>query len=147
MDKRFEALIIQMNKGFEEQRAKSERLRMKLTSLSSRGGEQLQDVILNFLKDKLIKENISKGEIKREVLIDKEGKIYYQNYNTDIDMVVSDGRVILIEIKFKADNRDIFDLIQKISGYTLRFKGFSSFFSISLVISFSDTSDIFFTAL
>lgn len=113
MDKRFEELIKLMNRGFEDARKDRELLRVSITTLSTRGGVELQNTILSLLKDKLIQENIGVSEIKREVLVDSEGKIFYENYNTDIDILIKNDKIILIEVKFKADNRDIFQILKK----------------------------------
>ncbi len=113
MDKRFEELIKLMNKGFEDARKDRELLRISITTLSTRGGVELHNTILSLLKDKLIQENIGVSEIKREDLIDSEGKIFYKNYNTDIDILIKNDKIILIEVKFKADNRDIYQILKK----------------------------------
>ncbi len=113
MDKRFEELIKLMNRGFEDARKDRELLRVSITTLSTRGGVELQNTILSLLKDKLIQENIGVSEIKREDLVDSEGKIFYENYNTDIDILIKNDKIILIEVKFKADNRDIFQILKK----------------------------------
>ena len=113
MDKRFEELIKLMNRGFEDERKDRELLRVSITTLSTRGGVELQNTILSLLKDKLIQENIGVSEIKREDLVDSEGKIFYENYNTDIDILIKNDKIILIEVKFKADNRDIFQILKK----------------------------------
>ncbi len=68
---------------------------------------------MSLLKDKLIQENIGVSEIKREDLVDSEGKIFYKNYNTDIDILIKNDKIILIEVKFKADNRDIYHILKK----------------------------------
>ncbi|MHA1293561.1 MAG: hypothetical protein ACTSQJ_12960 [Promethearchaeota archaeon] len=113
MDKRFEALINQMNKGFEEARKERKKIRTFLTKVSAVRGQQLESTILELLSDRLIKESINVGEFKKEYLVDKEGTIYVKDYITDIDIVIQDGKTILIEIKAKADNRDVLDLIKK----------------------------------
>ena len=71
------------------------------------------------LNDQLIQESINVSEIKKEALIDKEGKIFYENYNTDIDILIQDGKIILIEVKSGADNRDINDLLRKAELFKL----------------------------
>ncbi len=117
MDKRFEA----MDKRFEEARTNREELRVFISTVSTRSGERLQDAILNLLSDKLIQESIDKSDIKREYLFDPEGKVYYENYNTDIDVLIQNGKTILIEIKNHADNRDVFDLLKKGQLFHIQF--------------------------
>ncbi|MHA1383472.1 MAG: hypothetical protein ACTSR3_06925, partial [Candidatus Helarchaeota archaeon] len=122
VDKKFEALIDTMNKGFEDAKRDRAELRVFMTTLSSKSGIALQNTILYLLQDRLIQENIKSSEIKRVDLFDKEGKVYYKNYATDIDVLIQDSKTILIEIKFHADNRDVFDLFNKAKLYTLQYK-------------------------
>jgi len=122
IDKRFEALIGQINKGFED--AKRERMIIgsKIESLSRKGGEYLENTILYLLNDELIQENIQFSKIKKEKLLDKEGKIFWENYNTDIDVLIQNGKTILIEIKYHPDNRDGFHLLKNARLFKLQFK-------------------------
>ncbi|TXT61080.1 MAG: hypothetical protein BAJALOKI2v1_50048 [Promethearchaeota archaeon] len=120
MDKRFEILIEQMNRGFEEARKDRQELRVSISSISSRSGEKLEELILNMLSDKLVNENIQKSKITHKDLIDREGKVYYKNYTTNVDVVIQNGKTLLMEVKSTADNRDVFDLIQKGKLYELQ---------------------------
>ena len=113
MDKRFEALIKEMKRGFEEARKEREILRVGIATISSRSGERLEDLVLNILSEQLLQENIERSKISRKELVDREGKVYFDNYQTDVDVVIQDGKTILIEVKSTADNRDIFDLQKK----------------------------------
>jgi hypothetical protein len=120
MDKRFQSLIEQMNRGFEEARKDRQELRVSLSSISSRSGVKLEELILNMLSDKLVQENIQKSKISHKDLIDQEGKVYYENYTTDVDILVQNGKTLLMEVKSTADNRDVYDLIQKGKLYELQ---------------------------
>ena len=113
MDNRFQDVITQMNRGFEEARKDREKLEVTILSISSRSGKKLEDLILNLLSDKLIQENIDRSNISREKLVDLNGNIFLQDYRTDIDVVVQDGKTLLMEVKSTADNRDIFHLLKK----------------------------------
>ncbi|TXT64195.1 MAG: hypothetical protein BAJALOKI3v1_240009 [Promethearchaeota archaeon] len=113
VDKRFESLINLVNTGFTEARKDRDSLRIAIYSISSRGGEKLETLILNMLSDKLLQENIEKSDIARQVLIDRQGEVYFENYSTDVDIVIKDGKTFLMEVKSTADNRDIFDLQKK----------------------------------
>lgn len=113
MDRRFETLIEEMKRGFEEAGKEREVLRVGIATISSRSGERLEDLILNVLSDKLLQENIDRSKIEHKELVDREGKVYYENYNTDIDILIQNGKTILIEVKKTADNRDVFDLQKK----------------------------------
>ena len=113
MDNRFQDVITQMNRGFEEARKDREKLEVTILSISSRSGKKLEELILNLLSDKLIQENIERSNISREKLVDLNGNIFLQDYRTDIDVVVQDGKTLLMEVKSTADNRDIFHLLKK----------------------------------
>jgi len=122
IDKRFEALIGQINKGFEDAKRESMIIGSKIESLSRKGGEYLENTILYLLNDELIQENIQFSKIKKEKLLDKEGKIFWENYNTDIDVLIQNGKTILIEIKYHPDNRDGFHLLKNARLFKLQFK-------------------------
>ncbi|MHA1803807.1 MAG: hypothetical protein ACTSU4_04675, partial [Promethearchaeota archaeon] len=120
VDKRFETLIKEMDKRFEEASKERDDLRRLITTVSTRTGFNLQDLVLNLLSDKLIQENIDKSNITREFLYDLDGSVYSIHYTTDIDVVIRDGKVYLMEIKSTADNRDIADLILKGKLYKMK---------------------------
>jgi hypothetical protein len=136
MDRRFESMIETINRGFEEARKDREELRTYITTVSSRAGIELEKTILNLLNDKLIKENIPSSQIKHISLQDTEGKVYYEDYSTDIDLLVQDSKTILIEVKFHADNRDIFDFTKKAELYKIQFqKEYDELLLVSLKIN------------
>ncbi len=120
-DKRFETLINEVSKGFEEARKDRMELRAFLSTVSSSRGIQLEKAVLELLKDKLIQEAIPVRAIKKEYLYDKEGKFFYENYSTDIDVVIQDGKTVLIEVKSGADNRDVNDLLKKAALFKVQF--------------------------
>ena len=117
VDKRFERLLKQMNRGFEEARKERSEIKTSISTLGTRAGFQLERAILDLLKDKIIQKNINISKVKKVKLVDKEGKVFYKNFNTDIDVLIENGKRILIEIKFKPDNRDIFHLMKTAELY------------------------------
>ena len=121
MDKRFEAMLKQMNIGFEEAKKDRSELKAFLSKVSTTRGIQLEKAVLDLLKDRLVREAISVSEIKKEYLFDKEGKIFYDNYSTDIDILIQDDKTVLIEVKSGADNRDINDFLKKATLFKLQF--------------------------
>ncbi|TFG04177.1 MAG: hypothetical protein EU539_11340 [Promethearchaeota archaeon] len=121
VDKRFETLIEQMNKGFDEARKERLKIDVKLDTMSGRSGVSLENTILYLLKDKLIRESIKESEITKEYLIDREGKVFWKNYNSDIDVLIKDGKTILIEIKYTVDNRDGYHLLKNAELYKEQF--------------------------
>ncbi len=136
MDNRFELLIEQMNTGFEEARKERKLIDAKIDSIGRRSGEALENTILYLLKERLIQENIQSSSIKKEILIDKEGTVFWKNYSTDIDILIQNGKTILIEIKYYADNRDIFHLKKNAELYkTLLNKEYDELMFICLEIN------------
>jgi len=136
MDKRFETLIEQMNKGFEEAKQDRNSLRTFIATINTRSGSRLENLILEMLDDELIQENIHRANISKVDLIDSQGDIYYESYTTDIDVVVQDGKILLIEVKSSADNRDINDLLKKAKLYKLQYnKEYNELVLVCLEIS------------
>jgi hypothetical protein len=136
MDERFETLIQQMNKGFEEARKDRKSLRTFISTVSSRSGPDLENLILEILEDELIQENIQKANISKVKLVDTHGEIYYENYSTDIDVVIQDGKTLLMEVKSSADNRDIDDLLKKGKLYKIQYdKGYDELILVCLEIN------------
>jgi len=109
-----------MNEGFAEARQDRQELRTFIATVSTRSGYVLQDLIL-MLSDQLLQENIDRSKISREPLMDPNGVVYYENYSTDIDVVIQNDKTILIEVKSTADNRDIYDLIKKGELFKVQF--------------------------
>ena len=116
MDKRFEALQRQMDKRFdamqEQIQMNYDELRGVIDNLGGRAGKSTEKMVLRLLQryNKLGDIDISK--IEHVELIDKKGHIFTEGYRTDVDILIDNGKTILIEIKFKADNRDIYHFVQ-----------------------------------
>ena len=143
MDKRFEILIEKIDPGFEEARKERGLLGVKLDSFTSRGGEELENAILYLLNDELIRENIQASKITKEHLIDREGKIFWENYNSDIDILIQDGKTILIEIKYHPDNRDGYHLMKNAELFKLQFnKDYDKLMIICLEITKTNLDQI-----
>ncbi len=120
-NKRFEAMQKQMSLGFSEVNKRIDTLDKKVETidkkvstidiaigaLGNRSGKSLEKSILNVLKDKLIQENIQSSEIKKVYLTDSEGLVFSKNATTDVDVVIEDGKTILVEIKYRPDQDGI----------------------------------------
>ena len=52
------------------------------------------------MKDELIQENIQTSEIKKVYLTDTEDIVFSKSATTDVDVVIDNGKTILIEIKY-----------------------------------------------
>ena len=118
--KRFEDLINEMNTGFENAREdrrigflKIEKsiteIKAAVGSIGDRSGKALEDTIIELLNDKLIQENIQASKIHKEIISDKEGIVFTKHYSSDIDVLIEDGKIILIDIKYHTDNNKIFN--------------------------------------
>ncbi len=106
-DKRFEAMTIKVDILDVGLNKKIDKLDVAIGALGQRSGKSLEKSILNILKDKLIQENIQASEIKKVYLTDVDGIIFSKNATTDVDVVIEDGKTVLIEIKYRPDQDDV----------------------------------------
>ena len=88
-------------------------IEVSLHTLEGKTGPELETLILDLMKETLQLENIDWKKIHKESLIDKDGKVFPKDYNTDIDVLLEDGTVYLIEVKATADNRNVYNLLNK----------------------------------
>jgi hypothetical protein len=88
-------------------------IEVSLHTLEGKTGPELETLILDLMKETLQLENIDWKKIHKESLIDKDGTVFPKDYNTDVDVLLEDGNVYLIEVKATADNRDVYDLLNK----------------------------------
>ncbi len=130
MNKRFEY----MDKRFDEARKDRLELKVSIGSLGRRSGKNLENAILELLNEKLIQENIQASKIYKEFLSDKDGIIFVENYSTDIDVIMENGKVILMEIKYSPDNRDIFHFLKVAELYNKLKKSFDELILVALEI-------------
>jgi hypothetical protein len=139
MDKRFEALQAQMDKRFEAQYKEIMKISVAIGSLGRRSGKSLENTILAILNDEIIKENIDVSQIKKENLFDEHGAVFWKNYKSDIDILIQNGKIILIEVKYHASKHKIERFVRNSKLYTLQFKkDFDELVMICLEIKRSD---------
>ncbi len=139
IDKRFEALQAQMDKRFEAQHEDIMKISVAIGSLGRRSGKSLENTILAILNDEIIKENIDASQIKKEFLFDEHGTVFWKNYKSDIDILIQNGKTILIEVKYHASKRKIESFVRNSKLYTLQFKkDFDELVMICLEIKRSD---------
>ncbi len=112
VDKRFEALIKQMNERFKAMDKRFDELKGAIDNIGDRGGKGTQEMVLNLLKEVHELKDIEIKRIERIELRDEEGLFFPKGYTTDIDILIENGKTILMEIKFKADYRDIYHFVQ-----------------------------------
>ncbi len=115
VDKRFEALIDAMNKGFLT-------LKVSIDSLGQRSGIRLERTILKLLQKTLENRNIDINKIEWIELIDETGEVFSKNYRTDVDVLIKNGFHFLMEVKYKADSRDIFHFLKVAELYTKKYQ-------------------------
>jgi len=138
MDKRFEAMQEQMDKRFEAQNKDIKYIKAAVGSLGRRSGKALENTILELLNDKLIKENINTSEITREYLYDKEGIVFWRGYESGIDIIMQNGKIILIEIKYHATKNKIEKFVRNSKLYAHQFnKSFDELVMICLEVKSS----------
>ena len=99
-NKRFDALQLQINNNYRE-------LKSAIDNLGSRSGVGLEKMVLRLLQEQDRLKEIEFSRIEKVNLIDTEGKIFAPGYSTDIDILMQNGRTILIEIKYKLERNDI----------------------------------------
>ncbi|MHA1294388.1 MAG: hypothetical protein ACTSQJ_17220 [Promethearchaeota archaeon] len=105
MDKRFEALQIQIDTNYNK-------LKGSIDNLGGRTGKSHEKMVIKLLQQYNKLKDIDINKIKQIEIIDEKGTIFPEGYRTDIDVLMENGKTILIEIKFKADNRDIYHFVQ-----------------------------------
>ncbi|MHA1148801.1 MAG: hypothetical protein ACTSR8_11235 [Promethearchaeota archaeon] len=115
MDKRFEALQIQINTNYNE-------LRSAIDTMGSRSGRSSEKMIIRLLRENNKLKEIDISNIEQKEIIDEEGIIFPKGYRTDIDVLVENGKTILIEIKFRVDNRDLYHFVQVAKLYEKLYK-------------------------
>jgi len=115
MDKRFETLQIHIDIGFSK-------LQGSIDNLGGRTGKSHEKMVIKLLQyyNKLKDVDITK--IKQLEMFDEDGKIFPKGYRSDIDVIMENGKTILIEIKFKADNRDLYHFSQVSKLYEKLYK-------------------------
>jgi hypothetical protein len=145
-DQRFEEMIQQINQRFERvdqrfEQASKERaeiskkvdeLTVAVGALGGRSGINLENTIINLLNEKLIKENIPISKIHKKDLVDKKGEVFTKGYSTDVDIVIEDGKVILIEIKYNPDNRDIYHFLNIAKLYKSKYQPYDQLILLGL---------------
>jgi hypothetical protein len=128
MDKRFQALQRQTNLNYTK-------LRSAIDNLGSRGGIGLEEMVLKLLKEQHKLKDINISRIERKTIVDEDGDIFPQRYSTDIDILMENDKLILMEIKFKVDNRDIYHFVQVSKLYEILYEKPDELWVLTLEIS------------
>ena len=124
IDKRFESFLLQMDKRFKamDGRLKKIELTNKQISLSvnrieSKEGKYLENTVLELMKETLRLENIIPDKIRKEILTDTKGEIFYPGYTTDIDVIVENGNTYLVEVKATTGSENVAHFLQNVALY------------------------------
>jgi hypothetical protein len=127
MDKRFEGLVEAMDRGFMT-------LKVAIDSIGQRSGIRLEKTILKLLQKTLENRDIDINKIEWIEMIDENGQVFSKNYRTDIDVLIKNGFHFLMEVKYKADNRDVFHFLKVAELYTKKYQRPNKLLLISLEI-------------
>ena len=69
------------------------------------------------IKESLKLENILPDKIRKEVLTDSKGEIFYSGYTTDIDVLVENGNIYLVEVKATVGSENVAHFLQNVLLY------------------------------
>ncbi len=134
-------MIEHSDRRFEEATNERKDLGLKISevsvaigSLGDRSGKLLEDTIIEILNDELIRENIPGSRIQKELMVDEEGIVFTKDFSTDIDVLIEDGKTILIEVKYRIDNYDIFTFLKLAELYERTRKTFDQLLILTLEI-------------
>ncbi len=109
IDKRFEAV----DKRFEELINEIKILKIAVGTLGGREGKDFEKTILNILKKSIENRFIDLQKIEKKRIRDKEGEIVLPGQKVEVDIFASDGRYVIIEIKFHMTKDKIISFYKK----------------------------------
>jgi hypothetical protein len=115
MDKRFE----KMDKRFEDLHGSVSRISLDLATLSGRSGDDLEAMVRDLMADTLVKHKIDVSNVEKASLVDVDGSVFTPGYSTEVDVVATNGKIYLYEIKFRADQRDAYHFMQVAKLYEI----------------------------
>ncbi len=124
LDKRFEALLLQMDKRFKAMDERldaleltNKQLLLSVNRIETKEGKYLENTVLELMKESLKLENILPDKIRREVLTDPNGEIFYSGYTTNIDVLVENGNIYLVEVKVTVGSENVAHFLQNVALY------------------------------
>ena len=128
MDKRIEALQIQIDNNYRN-------LRSAIDHIGDRSGKGLERAVLKLLQEQNKLKDIEISKIEQISMVDSKGLVFVKGFTTDIDVLMENGKTILIEIKFKIDNRDLNHFFQVAKLYEKLYKKPDELWALSLEIA------------
>ncbi|MHA1372535.1 MAG: hypothetical protein ACTSRA_22780, partial [Promethearchaeota archaeon] len=79
----------------------------------------LERTILDLMKETLKMEDIDPDKVRKQKVVDREGKVFWKDFSSDIDVLVRDGNIYVFEIKATADKHEINHFLQVVRLYEL----------------------------
>ncbi|MHA1848249.1 MAG: hypothetical protein ACTSYS_05005 [Promethearchaeota archaeon] len=141
IDKKFEAV----DKRFDTLESKIDTnytiLRAAIDNIGNRGGKGLEEMVLKLLREHHDLKKVDFKRIERKKIVDAEGFIFPKNYSTDIDILMENGKTILMEIKFKVDLHDIFHFVQVSKLYEHLYHDVDELWVLSLEVTSKTLKD------
>lgn len=92
-------------------------------------------MVLKLLQEQNKLEHIMFENIERKILVDEDGIIFPKNFSTDIHVLMENGKTILMEIKFKIDDRDLHHFLQVSKLYEAHYQKPDELWVLTIEIS------------
>ncbi|MHA1895569.1 MAG: DUF3782 domain-containing protein [Candidatus Helarchaeota archaeon] len=131
-DKRFEELIDSMNrrfeavdKRFEELIREIQILKVAVCSIGDREGKAFEKTIKEILKENIKKKFIDLEKVEKIRIKDANGEVVLPNQRVEIDIFASNGRTVLIEVKFHMTVEKLVHFYKK-AQFVEKIKGFKA---------------------
>ncbi len=132
VDRRFEELIDSMNRKFEAVDKRFEILiteirilKVAVGTLGDREGKAFEKTIKEILKESIQKKFIDIEKIEKLRVRDEEGEIVLPNQRVELDIFASNGRKILMEVKFHMTVEKLVNFYKK-AQFIEKKKGFKA---------------------
>ncbi len=115
-----QAAIQEVQRAIQEQQRAIQELTVSIMRIEQKEGEILENTVLNLMKETLVLQNIDPSKVRREVLTDPKGEVFYQGYQTDIDVLLENDNTYLVEVKATTSSQEIAHFLQNVRLYELR---------------------------
>ncbi len=121
-DKRFSEVdrrFSDVDKRFDRVEREIKIVGVSVDRLEGKQGVQLENTILELMRETLKMENVDPDKIKKVFIVDRKAMVFWKDYSSDIDVLVENGNVYAIEIKARASHADVTRFVQNIKLYEL----------------------------
>ncbi|MHA1381242.1 MAG: DUF3782 domain-containing protein [Candidatus Helarchaeota archaeon] len=125
MDRRFEALQQQMDKRFEMLIDEIRVLKVAVGTIGDREGKAFERTIKEILNKSIQKKFIDIDKIEKLRVKDEKGEVVLPNQRVEIDIFASNGRNVLMEVKFHMTVEKLVHFYKK-AQFVERKKGFKA---------------------